>query len=252
MHPRSARWAGLLCAVLMGMTPADDSSRSEPARTLAPAARPTRVLFITEKGCEACERELTRLRKAGGEFEAMRGRGWLIGEGPENHLQIVDREQIADLVQKLNVKTFPVVAGLEKGEAVRSFQHGCTTPLDAWTFGWLLKGKNERPQAVVPEAVQVASTGSYPLRGNHWSVDGDFNPTRQTLLYHLRGPVHGPQIAGRYTIEGWSHEELRSLHDDLHEREMGGVVPASMNSSSYSRSSPAAKKSSPFNAGRKL
>jgi hypothetical protein len=159
---------------------------------------------------------------------------------------------VPDLVAKLKVTDFPVVAGLENGEAIRSFQHGCTTPLDAWTFRWLITGKNERPQAVVPEAIRVASTGSYPLRGNHWSVDGDFSPTRETLVAHLRGATHGGQIAGRYAVEGWSYEELRSLHDDLHEREMGGAVTTTSPFNNYGRSAPASRPANAFSAHRKL
>jgi hypothetical protein len=73
--------------------------------------------------------------------------------------------------------------------------------------------------------VNVEWTGNFPLRGNHWSIDGDFAPARTTLLAHLRGPVHGPQIRATWAIESWSYEELRSVHDYLHEIEMGGVTP---------------------------
>lgn len=248
MNPRSAPCAALVWAVLLAVTAAEDA----PQKTRDPAPRPNRVVFIIAKDCDDCHRELARLRKPGGEFEAMQSRGWLIGEGPENHVQIVDREKVPELVAKLKVTDFPVVAGLENGEAERSFQHGCTTPLDAWTFRWLITGKNERPKAFVPEAIRVASTGSYPLRGNHWSVDGDFNPTRDTLVGHLRGPTHGPQIAGRYAVEGWSYEELRSLHDDLHEREMGGAVATTSSFNGYGRPAPASRSPSQFSATRKL
>jgi hypothetical protein len=125
------------------------------------------------------------------------------------------------------VREYPALACVDGGEIVRSFKEGCTTPLDAWTFGFLLKGKNERPKGSVPEAARVATTGSYPLRGNHWTVDGDANPSAEKLIGHLRGPHHGPQIAATYAIETWSYEELRSLHDDLHEREVAnGTAPA--------------------------
>lgn len=195
--------------------------------------REPRVLFITEVNNEKCLTELTRLRRPGGDFEAMKSRGWKIGPGPENHLQIVDRETISELVRELNVREFPTVACIEKGEIVRSFKDGCSTPLDAWTFGFLISGKNERPAASVPEAVRVASTGSYRIRGNHWSVDGDWNPARATVVSHLRGPNHAYRISGNWRLENWSYEELRSLHDDLHESEQG----SSSSSSSSSRSS---------------
>jgi len=192
-----------------------------------PIARNPRVLFIIDQHCERCEKELSRLRKPGGDFDAMRSLGWKIGDGPENHIQIVDREAIPEIDELMEIQEYPAVACIDHGEIVRSFKDGCTTPLDAWTFGFLLKGKNERPKESVPEAARVKTTGSYPLRGNHWSVDGDANPSADKVLQHLRGPYHGRQISPSYALESWSYEELRSLHDDLHEREIAnGTAPA--------------------------
>lgn len=204
----------------------DATIESEQPRAVS---RSLRVVFITTKECDECDRVLTRLRRPGGDFESMKLVGWKIGEGPENHIQIVDRTTVADLVEKLDVREFPTVACISDGEIVRAFQSGCTTPLDSWTLSWLMKGKDERPTPVKPEAITVATTGNYPLRGNHWSLDGIWNPSKEALVGHLRGPVHGPQLAAgypSYQIETWSVEELRSLHDNLHEIEMGGAVPA--------------------------
>ncbi|HKD35612.1 MAG TPA: hypothetical protein VKB78_02395 [Pirellulales bacterium] len=178
----------------------------------------SRVVFIVAKNCKRCDEELTRLKRPGGDFETMRAGGWLIGDGKGNHIQIVDRDLVPDLVAKLNPREFPVVACIEDGEVVRSFRSGCTTPLDAWTFGFLAKGIDERPPGAVLEAARVASTGSYRLRGNHWSVEGDWEPTREKVLEHLHGPNHYWQLEPQWHIDGWSYEELRSLHDDLHER----------------------------------
>ena len=193
------------------------------------SVRNTRVVFITANGCDECVRVLTRLRRPGGDFARMQSTGWKIGDGPENHIQIVDRAAVTDLVEKLGVRDFPTVAGITDGEIVRAFMAGCTTPLDSWTLSWLMKGKDERPTPVKPEAITVFTTGNYPLRGNHWSLDGIWNPSQEALVSHLRGPVHGPQLAASYSsyqIETWSVEELRSLHDNLHEIEMRGAVPA--------------------------
>lgn len=99
-----------------------------------------------------------------------------------------------------------------------------------------MTGRNERPAEPVSEPARVATTGHYRLRGNHWSVEGDFNPTRETTITHLRGPNHVNSIAAYGDIETWSLEELRSLHDDLHERE-GGFSSGTGAMSSSSRSS---------------
>jgi hypothetical protein len=228
-------------------SPSPGAKKPPAAKTSSP--RSPRVLFITAKDCEACDTELERLQKSGGDFDLMQKRGWKIGEGHENHIQIVDKDSIPDLIKKLNVHEFPTVACIQDGEIIRSFKDGCTTKLDAWTFSWLIKGFNERPTAPIPEAIRVEWTGSYPLRGNHWSVDGDWNPSKEVVIAHLRGAIHGAQIAANYKIEAWSYEELRSLHDDLHEREMGGVVPASYYGNYYQAQPRGADN---FSAGRKM
>lgn len=210
----------------------------------AVTARDPRILFITEPDNEQCMWELIKLRRPGGAFEAMKARGWKIGPGPENHVQVVDRTQIPDLVKELNVREYPSVACLEKGQIVRYFKDGCTTPLDQWTFGWLISGRNERPPEAVLEAARVASTGSYRLRGNHWSVDGNWNPSRQYVISHLRGPNHAHRLLANYQIENWSLEELRSLHDDLHESEVGAA--------SVYQSPAASRGGSNLGAGRKI
>jgi hypothetical protein len=148
----------------------------------------------------------------------MRAMGWTIGAGPENMVQIVDRNDVPQFVDKLNVQEYPCVACIDKEEVVRYFRSGCTTPLDAWTFGFLAKGIDERPAGSVKEAARVASTGHYPLRGNHWSVEGDWNPSREKTIEHLHGPNHASHLEVSWQIESWSLEELRSLHDDLHEK----------------------------------
>ncbi len=197
-------------------------SKRQPATT---KVRRTRVLFITSEGSKRCELELDRLRKPGGDFEAMQAVGWKIGDTPDNHLQIVDRESVPDLVKLLKVREYPTVACVSDGEIVRSFKDGCTTPLDAWTFGWLIKGENERPKSSIPELARVETTGNYQLRGNHWTVEGDPSPPKPTIVSHLR-VSHANSVASYGFIENWSYEELRSLHDDVHEREGGGVAAA--------------------------
>ena len=234
-----------------GITPELDVSAKTPRRVSTDASklrsRGTRILFITSKDCDRCDQELARLQKPGGDFEAMQSRGWKIGESPDSHIQIVDRDEVPELVNLLKVREYPAVACISQGEIIRSFTSGCSTPLDSWTFGWLIKGENERPQPMIPESIRVASSGSYPLRGNHWTVDGDPSPSKETVVAHLRGAYHGQSIAGNYAIESWSYEEVRSLHDALHEREGVGAYAAS------SYAPPAANRSlDSFSGNRKV
>ena len=213
------------------------ASRLSPAKTADSKGivpRDTRVIVITSKESELCRREIERLSKPGGAFEAMRLQGWKIGLTPDNHIQLVDKSEAADLLKQFDSSEFPVVACVSDNEIVRSFKDGCSTPLDAWTFGWLMKGVNERPKEPIPTAIRVATTGHYPLRGNHWSVDGDTNPTKESLVFHLRGANHVSYLNADWKIEEWSTEELRSLHDDLHEKY---GPPAASNSAPASKAS---------------
>lgn len=221
--------------------------QTEAAKSVAADSKPRvkRVLFITSADSTRCDEELSRLRQPGGDFERMRGRGWKIGEGPNSHLQVIDREAVPDLVAQLEPREYPAVAYIEGDEIVRSFREGCTTPLDMWTFGWLSSGIDLRPAGMIPEAARVETTGKYRLRGNHWTIDGSTNPTREVVLAHLHGGFHGGQLSPTWEIEAWSYEELRSLHDDLHEKYGGGVSNSSARGRSGNRSS------SQFSASRK-
>ncbi|HEX3725404.1 MAG TPA: hypothetical protein VHV08_04145 [Pirellulales bacterium] len=223
MPPAMIRTALAVVAAFALASSPSGAAESDPPRN-------PRVVFITADDCARCEQELERLGRPGGDFEKLRARGWKIGEAPESHLQIVDHQQVRELVEKLEVREFPTVACVSDGQIVRSFKAGCTTPLDMWTFGFLAKGVDERPRGSVSEAARVETSGHYPLRGNHWSVDEDWNPARDKVIKHLRGPNHGHQIRSHWQIETWSYEELRSVHDDLHEREMGGVSAGSYRS----------------------
>jgi hypothetical protein len=194
-----------------------------------PAVRPAgernpRVLFITSKDCARCDSELARLRRAGGDFEKMQAIGWKIGEGADNHLQIVDQEAIPELIAKLDVREFPTVACISAGEIVRSFKSGCTTPLDAWTFGFLAKGVDERPAGSVSEAARVETTGHYPLRGNHWSIDEDWNPSKEKVVSHLRGPTHGHQILKNWEIKRGAQRAALAARQSSRARDGGRFV----------------------------
>ncbi|MBX3437281.1 MAG: hypothetical protein KF861_07325 [Planctomycetaceae bacterium] len=243
-----------------GRTVVPQSVLPDTSGAAAPIRRTKRVLLVTWPECPRCSEELQRLQAAGGPFELMRNRGWLIGRGPENHIQIVDASNvldadIAELVSELTFGGSPVVLYVEQGAIARSFQRGCTTPLDQWTFGWLMTGNDERPVDFDPEPIDVATTGHYRLRGNHWSVDGNWNPSREYVIQHLRA-AHPSQLQPEWDIEVWSLEELRSVHDDIHDREEGfrGRYTASTatrsSSSSRSSSSGAVGYRKPGNAGR--
>lgn len=187
--------------------------------------RAKRVLLVTSPACPGCLNELRRLEAPGGPFELLRNRGWKIGAGPDSHIQMIDQSakiesDIEKVVGDLHPVNSPVVVYVENGAIARSFHGGCTTPLDQWTFGWLMTGNDQRPVPFQPEAITVSTTGNYPLRGNHWSVEGEFNPSRDYIIQHLRS-THSGYLQTSWNIESWSKEELLSAHDDIHDRTEG-------------------------------
>lgn len=194
-----------------GVTPPDVNAEGEPMH------RNLQVLLIMSWSHPGAEAELRRLEAVDGTFERLRAVGWRVGLGERDHLRIVTADERRDLVEKLALQSFPAVVAIHNGEVIRSFRSGCTTPLDEYTFEWMRSGVNYRPASEPLLQPTVAWSGSYPLRGSHWSVDGSYSPSQSQLLRHLRGANHAHLIPGDWMIESWSYEELRSLHDDLHE-----------------------------------
>lgn len=228
---------------------APPGERSRVSAVEAPAKSTKRILVVISPLEKRTQDEMANLEAPGGPFETLKKRGWRIGPESSNHIQIVDRTaplaaELHAVVSELPGSEGPVVVCIEDGAIARSFQRGCTTPLDQWTFGWLMTGNDDRPVDFKPEPVTVTTTGNYRLRGNHWSVDGDWNPSRETVVQHLRAS-HSNGIQVGWKIETWSIEELRSLHDDIHDREEGfrGRYAATTTAS--------AKSSSPGGAGMK-
>jgi hypothetical protein len=180
--------------------------------------RNPRVLVITSDDCPECYARLAELQKPGGAFAALRATGWRIGPTADSHIQVVNTRDIAPQVNEWKLTKFPAIVCVDGDEIVRSFSTGCTTPLDAYAFGFLYKGVDERPQPPPTEKVDVETTGHYPLRGNHWSVDWNYAPTQEEVAVHLRGPNHNELFPQEWEVESWSLEELLALHDDLHEQ----------------------------------
>jgi hypothetical protein len=224
-----------------GATSSSAGSKSPPPPPNAAGNPAKRILVVISPDCDRCDDELNKMNAPGGPIEILRKRGWKIGPEPTNHIQIVDRSKpldadISKVVSELPPSDSPVVLCVEDGSIERSFQRGCTTPLDQWTFGWLMTGNDDRPEEFVPEPIKVKTTGNYRLRGNHWSVEGNWNPTAEYVAQHLRA-AHSNNIQAGWKIEDWSVEELRSLHDDIHDREEGFRGRYASSSTSSSRSS---------------
>ena len=84
-------------------------------------------------------------------------------------------------------------------------------------------GQNGR-RGVAREGAHSGDTYS----GNHWSVNGDFDPSWQTLATHLSG-THGAGLPPGADLTTMSREQLWNFHDSDHEgRPYEGVIPAKL------------------------
>lgn len=173
--------------------------------------RDPRLLLLHSPSSEPSRTELAKLRVAEGEFQYLEARGWKIGDSVFEHIQMIDADVWPGTAQMHGVTRFPWVGCLERGHVVRTRKAGCTPPLNGDTLYRLLTGGPPSAKPLPGRSQQ------YPLRAGHWYIDGDFDPILETVITHLRSPMHREQIPAAWKIEDWSYEELRSLHDDLHE-----------------------------------
>ena len=67
----------------------------------------------------------------------------------------------------------------------------------------------------------LADDYSYPLRRKQfWSVQGNFKPTREIVLLHLRTSFNHKEALASWPLEELNLNELQSIHSDHHERSL--------------------------------
>ena len=67
----------------------------------------------------------------------------------------------------------------------------------------------------------IADDYSYPIRrGQFWSIEGDFKPSRDIVLLHLRTSFNHKEALASWPLEELSLNELQSIHSDHHERNL--------------------------------
>jgi thioredoxin-like negative regulator of GroEL len=87
------------------------------------------LLYFTATWCAACRaNEKT--------FAALRSRGWKIGPGEENHIQIIDLDLRPDLKSRYRVNAIPAWVLIDDG---RELRRRCG-PLDPFAVGRLFGG----------------------------------------------------------------------------------------------------------------
>ena len=110
-----------------------------------------------------------------------------------------------------------------KDDTLRGFFSGKSFPIlhwgpgDAWQQGWsgkeqflakLFKDDSQSPAKKPVQQLQVKDS-----HGSHWSVEGDWSPSRQKTINHLVN-VHGYQQS---RVEDLNLGQLLTLHDYAHE-----------------------------------
>jgi hypothetical protein len=145
-----------------------------------PAHRDLQVLLVMSWDHPGAEGELRRMEAVGGVFEQLRADGWKVGVQESDNLRIVSRDQVGELVSRLDLTTYPAVVALHEGRVVRSFSHGCSTPLDRPGDIRLDADRRARARVDSPR----------PVGPDHCRVDGNLPAARTSLVDQWR---HDPQ-----------------------------------------------------------
>jgi hypothetical protein len=208
-----------------------------------------RIIILTAKWCPHCPHD--KLKQI---VPALRKAGWTAGDSPANQIQILDADDNAtefDRIARalrLDPVKLPLIAKVEGGEITRRFEQGCGTPLDVWSIGWLYSGTDERPDRE-KEPATIKRSGSYPLTGGWWSVEGVWNPSRDFVIKHLLGgSIHRGKFDAAW-VKSLSLAELQSLHTDDH---TGRVRWAFVNKYGTAEPKRSAAKSEPVTPPRKI
>jgi len=137
-----------------------------------------------------------------------------------SHLRLMDNPQA------YGIDSLPAfIVTDDEGKVLRSFKSGCGLTLDTWAMHWLATGQES--SKISKGKVSVVTSGNYPLRGNWWSVEGRWNPSKTMIINHLRQhPNHAKKSFQRENLEAWSYEELQSLHSDDHEGRIRKTIAA--------------------------
>ena len=171
------------------------------------------VLFFTAEWCAACK-VIKNI-----ELKALKDAGWRVGEAETDAVRVIDIEKNPNLWKQYGSEEdgLPQFVCIYDGEVIRSLRSGCSTPMDAYGISWTFKGVDERPEPKrLP--VTVDNNGEYPIRGNWWSVEGNWNASRREVIKHLlESPNHRELRPYGSMIKRMSRAEAHSLHSDHHE-----------------------------------
>lgn len=191
----------------------DTLDKSGDAGAVAISVPQKSLLLLTKRGCKPCQRIATQT------IPALKKFGWVVEEYDPDcsaAIFVVDESAHPGMVLKYGVADENDIYVMPQwilceGDRVIRRSIGFKSDKQVREF-WNLKSCTA-VKAVSSEPVQQVRHVQ-AVSGNHWSVEGDFRPSRAEAVDHLHR-VHGKS---RERLEAMDLESLLRLHDALHER----------------------------------
>ena len=164
-----------------------------------------RMILVTDPpNCGPC-RDLEKTLLATLRNEQHKKAGWTIGNSDTDTIQVLtlSNPNDAKVIEELGLSYFAIPAFIRYG----SEDENLIGNVSYDTLLRYLHGGNKTPYYTSKTKVK-------------WNINGDFSPSKQTIIKHLRSDKEHADVA-LWPLEILSKEELISLHSDIHNKDYG-------------------------------
>lgn len=166
-----------------------------------------RMILVTDPpNCGPC-RDVDRTLLATLRNEQHKKAGWTIGNSETDTIQVLSlsNPEEAKIIEELGLSYFAIPAFVRYG----SDDENLVGNVSYETFLRYFHGGNKIP----------SYNGKTKTR---WNINGDFSPSKETLIKHLRTDKDHSAVAS-WPLELLSREDLTALHSDLHNKDYGQI-----------------------------
>lgn len=166
-----------------------------------------RMILVTDPpNCGPC-RDVDRTLLATLRNEQHKKAGWTIGNSETDTIQVLSlsNPEEAKIIEELELSYFAIPAFVRYG----SDDENLVGNVSYETFLRYFHGGNKIP----------FYNGKTKTR---WNINGDFSPSKETLIKHLRTDKDHAAVAS-WPLELLSREDLTALHSDLHNKDYGQI-----------------------------